>query len=171
MEANALGCSLVSANPSRFFHNPVSYRSSLQPLRNHHHQSLRIKAGPSGRNDRVNDDDIPPPTQTSPITPPDTVEIKFRRGSRKRSKQEKLDPSGERPKPPPKEWEAMTYQEKAIELYMGEKGLLYWLNKFAYASIYIIIGAWILFRFVGPALGFYQLDAPTLTPSDILLKP
>ncbi|RZC44819.1 hypothetical protein C5167_037765 [Papaver somniferum] len=170
MEANALGCSLISSNPSRFFHNPVSYRLSPQPHRNRRHQSLRIKAGPSGSNDSVNDGDIPPPP-TSPITPPDTVEIRFRRGSRKRSKQEKLDPTGERPKPPKKEWEAMTYTEKAIELYMGEKGLLFWLNKFAYASIYIIIGAWILFRFVGPSLGFYQLDAPSLTPSDILLKP
>lgn len=55
-----------------------------------------------------------------------------------------------------------------MELYVGEKGALFWLNKFAYASIYIMIGAWIVFRFVGPALNIYQLDAPVLTPSDVL---
>lgn len=70
--------------------------------------------------------------------------------------------------PPPKEWEAMTMTEKAIELYVGERGLLYWINKFAYASIYIVIGAWILFRFVGPALNLYQLDTPPLSPTAIL---
>lgn len=68
----------------------------------------------------------------------------------------------------PKDWESMTMIEKAIELYVGEKGLLFWINKFAYASIFIIIGAWILFRFVGPALNLYQLDAPPLSPSAVL---
>lgn len=59
----------------------------------------------------------------------------------------------------------MTFTEKAIELYVGEKGLLFWLNKFAYASIFIIIGAWVLFRFVGPALNLYQLDSAPLPPA------
>lgn len=67
--------------------------------------------------------------------------------------------------PPPKKWEEMSITEKAIELYVGEKGLLFWLNKFAYASIFIIIGAWILFRFVGPALNLYELDSPPLSPT------
>lgn len=67
-----------------------------------------------------------------------------------------------------KDWESMTVTEKALELYVGEKGLLFWINKFAYASIYIIIGAWILFRFVGPALNLYQLDTPPLSPTDVL---
>lgn len=58
----------------------------------------------------------------------------------------------------------MSLGEKALELYVGEKGLLFWINKFAYASIYIVIGAWICFRFVGPALNLYQLDAPPLSP-------
>ncbi|XP_038882419.1 uncharacterized protein LOC120073688 [Benincasa hispida] len=35
----------------------------------------------------------------------------------------------------------MSVAKKAMELYMGEKGLLFRLNKFAYASIFIMIGA------------------------------
>ncbi|EAZ02357.1 hypothetical protein EE612_036478 [Oryza sativa] len=66
-----------------------------------------------------------------------------------------------------KEWEEMSMAEKAGELYVGEKGLLFWLNKFAYASIFIMVGAWILFRFVGPSIGLYQLDAPPLAPTDV----
>lgn len=71
------------------------------------------------------------------------------------------------PPPPPKEWESMSLNEKAVELYMGEKGLLFWLNKFAYASIFIVIGGWILFRFVGPSLNLYQLDTPPLSPQSM----
>ncbi|KAK3131277.1 hypothetical protein QOZ80_6BG0504420 [Eleusine coracana subsp. coracana] len=67
----------------------------------------------------------------------------------------------------PKKWEEMSLAEKALELYVGEKGLLFWLNKFAYASIFIMVGAWILFRFVGPSLGIYQLDAPPLPPTAV----
>ncbi|TVU21463.1 hypothetical protein EJB05_31099, partial [Eragrostis curvula] len=67
----------------------------------------------------------------------------------------------------PKKWEEMSLPEKALELYVGEKGLLFWLNKFAYASIFIMVGAWILFRFVGPSLGLYQLDAPPLPPTAV----
>ena len=66
-----------------------------------------------------------------------------------------------------KGWEDMSLAEKAVELYVGEKGLLFWLNKFAYASIFIMVGAWILFRFVGPSLGLYQLDAPPLPPTAV----
>lgn len=69
--------------------------------------------------------------------------------------------------PPPKDWKDMSITEKAIELYVGEKGALFWLNKFAYASIFIVIGAWILFRFVGPALNLYQLDSAPLSPSSL----
>ena len=70
---------------------------------------------------------------------------------------------------PPKSWEEMTVSEKTIELYMGEKGLLFWLNKLAYASIFVVIGGWILFRFVGPSLNLYQLDSPPLAP-DAMFK-
>uniref|UniRef100_A0A803LEJ1 Uncharacterized protein n=1 Tax=Chenopodium quinoa TaxID=63459 RepID=A0A803LEJ1_CHEQI len=107
-----------------------------------------------------------------PLTPPETVEIKFRRGSRKRRRQQELQESGEVPMmkavADKKKWEEMSLSEKAIELYMGEKGFLFWVNKFAYASIFIIIGGWILFRFVGPSLNLYQLDTPPLSPEAVL---
>ncbi|XP_022775416.1 uncharacterized protein LOC111317240 [Durio zibethinus] len=113
--------------------------------------------------------DAPPP-----IRPPETVGIRFKRGSRRRRKlQEDGFEGGQRMAakaavdPTPKKWEEMSITEKAIELYVGEKGLLFWLNKFAYASIFIVIGAWILFRFVGPALNLYQLDSPPLSPTSM----
>ncbi|KAL6222285.1 hypothetical protein ACLB2K_005677 [Fragaria x ananassa] len=109
-------------------------------------------------------------------TPTDTVGIRFKKRSRKKAKQQKEqregEGSGERfmtaEAAVPKKWEEMSLGEQALELYLGEKGLLYWINKFAYASIFIVIGAWILFRFVGPALNLYQLDSAPLSPSAIL---
>ncbi|GAB4847521.1 hypothetical protein Ancab_026580 [Ancistrocladus abbreviatus] len=110
-----------------------------------------------------------PPT----VKPPETVEIRFRRGSRRHSRrqqdQDRINnelTKREMPSPA-KKWEEMSPTEKALELYMGEKGLLFWLNKFAYASIFIVIGGWILFRFVGPSLNLYQLDAPPLPPTSM----
>lgn len=73
-----------------------------------------------------------------------------------------------KPKAKPKKWDDMSLQEQAWELYIGEKGALFWLNKLAYASIYLIIGGWIVFRFIGPALGWYELDSPLLPPSQVL---
>ncbi|XP_074308596.1 uncharacterized protein LOC141643361 [Silene latifolia] len=104
-------------------------------------------------------------TDDSESAPPDAVEIRFRRGTRRRQKEQE-NMSNDEPKKikVQKKWEDMSVSEKAVELYVGEKGALYWLNKFAYASIYIIIGAWILFRFVGPALNLYQLDSAPLAP-------
>jgi hypothetical protein len=58
----------------------------------------------------------------------------------------------------PEGWDAMDPIEKAGQLYMGERGVLFWLNKSATASVVIIAGAWILFRFVGPAIGLYELS-------------
>ncbi|XP_030468565.1 uncharacterized protein LOC115687219 [Syzygium oleosum] len=112
-------------------------------------------------------------TPAPPAVPPDEVEVRFRRASRRRRRQPRGDEAvtvaaKERAAPPPKKWEEMSVAEKAVELYVGEKGLLFWLNKFAYASIFIVIGAWILFRFVGPALNLYQLDTPLLAPTSLL---
>ncbi|KAF3677114.1 putative endoglucanase 2-like [Capsicum annuum] len=75
-----------------------------------------------------------------------------------------------KPKPPPKDWESVNMIEKALELYMGEKRLLFWLNKFAYATIFIIIRGWILFRSVGPALDLYQLDTHALLSPESMFK-
>eukprot|EP00252_Welwitschia_mirabilis_P016637 TRINITY_DN367_c0_g1_i1.p1 TRINITY_DN367_c0_g1~~TRINITY_DN367_c0_g1_i1.p1 ORF type:complete len:172 (+),score=22.72 TRINITY_DN367_c0_g1_i1:184-699(+) len=55
--------------------------------------------------------------------------------------------------------------QKAVEIYLGEKGILFWLNKISYSSIFVVIGAWILFRFVGPSLGLYNLQSPLLEPT------
>ncbi|KAI4331393.1 hypothetical protein MLD38_029583 [Melastoma candidum] len=124
----------------------------------------------------------PPPdppvlSQVSPLPEPEPLEIRYRRRSRKRRQLREEDIIGSagkrelaaRTKPPePNKWEDMTVVEKAVELYMGEKGLLFWLNKFAYASIFIVIGGWVLFRFVGPSLNLYQLDTPPLSPQSIL---
>ncbi|XP_050371198.1 uncharacterized protein LOC126789148 [Argentina anserina] len=106
-------------------------------------------------------------------TPTDTAGVRFKKRSRKRAKQQREgEGSGERfmkaEAAVPKKWEDMSLGEQALELYLGEKGLLYWINKFAYASIFIVIGAWILFRFVGPALNLYQLDSAPLSPAAIL---
>lgn len=149
---------------------------------NHHAQSLLlapIKSSTSSSNSETGNGGgnasppPPPPQQSAPSTvaPPNTVEIRFRRGSRRRRKVEEggiVDGKGMKTQPKtPKDWESMTPAEKAMELYMGEKGLLFWLNKFAYASIFIIIGGWILFRFVGPALNLYQLDSSPLPPTSV----
>ncbi|CAA7022109.1 unnamed protein product [Microthlaspi erraticum] len=104
--------------------------------------------------------------------PLDGVEIRFKRGSRKKMREEGSGEgggqNGKKKETVQKPWEEMSLNEKALELYVGEKGLLFWLNKLAYASIYIVIGGWILFRFVGPALNLYQLDTPPLDPKNIL---
>ena len=102
-------------------------------------------------------------------------ELEQKLGKRRRSKKErggiereKRDGKALQSKPPPKDWEAMSLSEKALELYVGERGALFWLNKLAYASIFIIIGGWIAFRFVGPALNLYQLESPLLPPDQVL---
>ncbi|PNT75576.1 LOW QUALITY PROTEIN: hypothetical protein BRADI_1g35210v3 [Brachypodium distachyon] len=96
------------------------------------------------------------------------VEVRMMKGKEKRN--DSAGPRREKPQAQRrrKEWDEMSLGEKALELYVGEKGALFWLNKFAYASIFIMAGAWILFRFVGPATGLYQLDAPPLAPTDVL---
>lgn len=105
--------------------------------------------------------------------PPETVEVRFRRRSRRRSNQQRDGNKDDRrlakaeQAPVQKKWEDMNVAEKAMALYMGEKGLLFWLNKFAYASIFIVIGGWIFFRFVGPSLNLYQLDSPPLSPDSM----
>ena len=104
--------------------------------------------------------------------------MRFRKRSRRRSKQEREDGAAMgngRPRKAAaevgsskaKKWEEMSVAEKTMEVYMGEKGLLFWLNKFAYASIFIMIGGWIVFRFVGPSLNLYQLDTPPLSPTSV----
>lgn len=150
--------------PARVFLTSQHYRAQsvlLAPIKS----SSNSETGNGGGNAS------PPPAAAPPVTPPNTVEIRFRRGSRRRRKIEEgvvLDGKAMKTQSKvPKDWDSMTPAEKAMELYMGEKGLLFWLNKFAYASIFIIIGGWILFRFVGPALNLYQLDSSPLPPTSM----
>ncbi|XP_038882758.1 uncharacterized protein LOC120073915 [Benincasa hispida] len=164
---------LLTINPHKL--SPISHNQIFFPsLR--HHRLPRIK--PINATD-TDGDTAPPPVQPA-ITPPETVEVRFRKRSRRRPKQEREDGGGGamgngRPRKAPveigsnkpKKWEEMSVGEKAMEVYMGEKGLLFWLNKFAYASIFIMIGGWVLFRFVGPSLNLYQLDTPPLSPTAV----
>ena len=57
----------------------------------------------------------------------------------------------------PERWDAMSASERAWVCWTGEKGWMYWMNQ---ASLYGAGGLaffWVVFRFVGPALGLYQL--------------
>ncbi|KAM3285734.1 hypothetical protein P3S67_024533 [Capsicum chacoense] len=171
-----MNTTMLSSCPKHLTPIPIPLSSKSQ-----HHHALRFPikccsssssgsgSGSNNSTTSINDNG----SESQPVTPPNTVEIRYRRRTSKRRKQkeEEMINAGKqavKPKPPPKDWDSMNMTEKAIELYMGEKGLLFWLNKFAYASIFIIIGGWILFRFVGPALDLYQLDTPTpLSPESV----
>jgi hypothetical protein len=65
----------------------------------------------------------------------------------------------------PDNWEQLTAAEKLNQLYMGDRGALFWLNKAAYVACFGLVGGWIVFRFVGPALGLYQLSNTSGLPS------
>ena len=47
---------------------------------------------------------------------------------------------------------------QVAELYTGKRGLLFWMGKLTYALIFIVIGGWIVFRFVLPGLGVLELQ-------------
>ncbi|ESQ50667.1 hypothetical protein EUTSA_v10022884mg [Eutrema salsugineum] len=159
---------LNSAKPTIINLEQQSYGAITQTqivLHRNKRQSFSINCSNSGNNNGGGDGKISQPL--------DGVEIRFKRGSRKKMREEGSGEggrgqTGKKAETIQKPWEEMTLNEKALELYVGEKGLLFWLNKLAYASIYIVIGGWILFRFVGPALNLYQLDTPPLDPKNIL---
>jgi hypothetical protein len=65
----------------------------------------------------------------------------------------------------PDGWESMSLPEKLNQLYMGDRGALFWLNKIAYVACFGLVGGWIVFRFVGPALGLYNLSNTSGLPS------
>lgn len=54
--------------------------------------------------------------------------------------------------------------QKAGELWAGKRGALFWANKAAWASVFVIGGAWVLFRIVGPLTGLYTLKNDLLSP-------
>ena len=65
----------------------------------------------------------------------------------------------QKPEPWSKRLEGKEPMEAAWMLWTGEEGVLWWANKIAYAMVFVVIGGWIVFRFVGPAMGLYQLKA------------
>ncbi|CAI9779129.1 unnamed protein product [Fraxinus pennsylvanica] len=161
---------LSLANPFTAFPLRISCASRCSQVRSLVIGPIRSSSD-NGNTTTSSDDGSASPPVRPPISPSDTVEIRFRRGSRRRRK-EQQDGTADKitansRASTPKDWDSMSLTEKAIELYVGEKGLLFWLNKFAYASIFIIIGGWILFRFVGPSLNLYQLDTPPLAPTSM----
>jgi hypothetical protein len=65
----------------------------------------------------------------------------------------------------PEGWENMDPLEKMNELYLGQRGFLFWSTKLATNGVIVLGVAWVLFRIVGPALGLYQLADDINTPS------
>jgi hypothetical protein len=61
-------------------------------------------------------------------------------------------------------WEEMPLSQKLSELYLGRRGVLFWANQLAWISVWVLGGAWILFRVVGPALGLYKLQGDLMMP-------
>ena len=58
----------------------------------------------------------------------------------------------------PAAWEETPAAERAWTVWTGEKGWMYWMNQ---ASLYGAGGiafGWVLFRFIGPAIGLYTLN-------------
>ena len=56
---------------------------------------------------------------------------------------------------------------KAAELWAGKRGGLFWLNKIAVWSVGGLAAGWFLFRFVGPALGLYELKESITAPPNV----
>jgi hypothetical protein len=58
----------------------------------------------------------------------------------------------------PEGWEQMDPVEKATELYLGKRGMLFWASEIAWKGAIALGVAWALFR-IGGAVGLYQLQA------------
>lgn len=69
--------------------------------------------------------------------------------------------------PLPEGWENMNNFQKAGELWSGKRGALFWANQVAWVALFVIGGAWVLFRFVGPATGLYKLTNDLLSPPSL----
>ena len=65
----------------------------------------------------------------------------------------------------PEGWDQMNPFQKVAELYVGKRGFLFWSAKLALNGVIALAAAWALFRFVGPALGLYQLANDINTPN------
>ncbi|PON99473.1 Transmembrane protein [Trema orientale] len=151
-------------------HSTITNYRVYSPL---HHRTPKFSPISSSSSDETSPASEGASTGPQVTPPPETVEVRFRRRSKRRSRKPNGDDGFAKAAATTatpvkkKKWEDMSVAEKAVELYVGEKGVLFWLNKFAYASIFIVIGGWILFRFVGPSLNLYQLDSPPLSPDSM----
>lgn len=67
----------------------------------------------------------------------------------------------------PEGFDKMDPLEKATELYLGDRGILFWANKAAFASIFILFAIWVIFRLIGPSLGLYNLANGVSSPPNI----
>ena len=65
----------------------------------------------------------------------------------------------------PEGWDQMDPIAKFTEIYLGQRGILFWSTKLATNGVIALAVAWALFRFVGPALGLYQLTNDISTPN------
>ena len=65
----------------------------------------------------------------------------------------------------PEGWDQMDLPTKLYQLYMGERGFMFWSGKAALASTIFLAVAWVAFRVVGPALGLYQLASDFQQPN------
>ncbi len=86
------------------------------------------------------------------------MQVQAEKGGLAEWKEGKLFPEG---------WDKMDPPQQVYELYTGKRGFLFWANKLSYASLFVIAGAWVLFRFIGPALGLYKLANDIGTPSNL----
>lgn len=64
----------------------------------------------------------------------------------------------------PDGWEGMDGAQKVTQLYMGERGFLFWATRLAWWSVIGLAGAWVVFRFVLPGLGLYDLQGGVPQP-------
>ena len=64
----------------------------------------------------------------------------------------------------PEGWEDMDTGRKLSELYIGERGLLFWATKATWAAIFLLLGVWVVFRLILPALGVYTLTNDLTAP-------
>ena len=53
------------------------------------------------------------------------------------------------------------------ELYTGNRGLLFWMGKVTYALIFVLMGGWVVFRFVLPGLGVLELQNGLDSPPNL----
>ena len=60
----------------------------------------------------------------------------------------------------------MNAKEKVTQVLYGKRGFLFWLNWLAFRSVFLLLGLWIFFRFIGPATGLYALK-DAWTPPDV----